>query len=56
MGHVFFYPAVSEVRRHGGSEAHPDDPDRTSRGPLAVRVVRAEVAPATPRFGSARAR
>jgi len=57
MGHVFFYPAVSELRRHGGSEAlRPVPHAAAGREPLDIRLVRAQPRPGAAFSGSVRVR
>jgi hypothetical protein len=57
MGHVFFYPAVSELRRHGGSEAlRPVPRAAAGREPLDIRLVRAQPRPGAALSGSVRVR
>jgi hypothetical protein len=57
MRHVFSYPAVSELRRHGGSEAlQPVPHAATGREPLDIRLVRAQARPAAAFSGSVRVR
>jgi hypothetical protein len=57
MGHVFFYPAVRELRRHGGSEAlRPVPRAAARRDQLDIRLVRAQPRPAAALSGSVRVR
>jgi hypothetical protein len=57
MGHVFFYPAVRELRRHGGNEALRPVPHAVAgREQLDMRLVRVQVRPAAALSGSVRVR
>jgi hypothetical protein len=57
MGHVFFYPAVSELRRHGDGEALRLVPQTAAeRAPLDTRLVRAQPRPGAGLSAGVRAR